>query len=223
MDARIAEYLANFRKALAGVPATEKDELIEEMRSHIVERVATEGQVGGDVISRVLSAVGDPKELASQYRTEALLRQAASSRSPWVLLRSTLRWGTTGIAGFVALVVTLAGYGCAAACYLCALLKPIFPARIGLWLSPEHTLTLGYWNGRLLGTEVYGIAVRPPISFGLGTLSSTNSPVREILGAWLFPVSLLVGLLFVMVTSHFTSWSIRKFGLRRSSHSLLPR
>jgi uncharacterized membrane protein len=223
LDARIAEYLANFRKALGGVPAAEKDELIEEMRSHIVDRVADEAQVTGDVVSRVLSAVGDPKELASQYKTEAILRQAARSKSPWVLLRSTLRWATTGIAGFVAFTVTLAGFGCAAVCYLCALLKPIVPARVGLWISPEHTLTLGYWNGRLSGTEIYGISVRQPVSFVLGTLSSTNGPVREILGAWLFPVSLLAGVVFVIATTYFTRWYIRKFGWRRSSHSLLPR
>jgi len=223
VTARTDEYLASLRKALGDVPIAERDEMVEEIRSHIFERIEAEGQATERVINQVLRAVGDPNELASQYKVEALLRGAAKSRSPWVLLRSTLRWAMTGIVGFIAFAITLTGYGCAAVCYLCALLKPILPARIGLWLSPEHTLTLGYWNGRLSGTEVYGISVRPPFSFVLGTLSATNGPVREIYGPWFFPASFLCGLLFIMVTTYFTKWFIRKFGWRKSSHSLLLR
>jgi uncharacterized membrane protein len=217
--ARIEEYLEHLRKALGEVPAPERDEIVEEIRSHIAGRIEAEGGMQEQVINQILRAVGDPKELASEYKTEAILRRAAKSKSPWVLLRSTLRWAMTGIVGFIAFALTLTGYGCAAVCYLCALLKPIFPARIGLWLGPEHTLTLGYWNGRFSATEVYGIAVRPPASFGLGTLSATQGPVRELLGGWLFPVALLCGLLFVMATTSFTRWSISKFGERRSRRS----
>lgn len=221
VDIRIEEYLACLQKNLSKLPNAERDELIEEMRCHILERIADEDQVSGDVVSRVLTAVGEPKQLASQYETEYMLRQAARSRSPLVLLGSTLKWGTKGITGFVAFAVTLAGYGCAAVGYLCALLKPILPERIGLWLSPEHTLTLGFWNGRLSGTEVYGISVRPPISFVLGTQSATNGPVREISGPWFFPVSLMVGLLFVVGTTYFTRWYIKRFGWRTSAPALL--
>lgn len=215
VDARIDQYLANLRRALSDVAAAERDEMIEEIRCHIVERIEGEGQATAEAINHVLHAVGDPNELASQYKTEAMLRRAAKSRSPWVLLPSTLRWAMTGIVGFVAFAITLTGYGCAAVCYLCALLKPIFPTRIGLWLSPEHTLTLGYWNGRLSGTEVYGISVRPSSVALLGTQSATNGPVREIYGPWFFPASFLCGLLFIIVTTYFTKWFIRKFGWRK--------
>jgi uncharacterized membrane protein len=223
IPARIDEYLAILRNALDDVPTAERDEMIEEIRSHILERIEAERQVTGEVIDQVLQAVGDPKELASQYRTEAMLRRAARSRSPWVLLRSTLRWAMTGIAGVLAFLIALVGYGCAAVSWLCLLLKPFFPGRIGLWLSPERTVTLGYWNGRFSGTEVYGIAVRPPFSFALGTLSATNGPVREALGTWLYPVSVLCGLLFVLLTTWFTRWFITKFGERKSSRPVSSR
>ena len=221
--ARIDEYLGNLRKALKNVATDEREEMIEEIRCHIVERIEAGDQVTGEAINQVLRAVGDPNELASQYRTESMLRRAAKSRSPWVLLHSTLRWGTTGVLGFIAFAITLTGYGCAAVCYLCALLKPLFPTHIGLWLSPEHTLTLGYWNGRLSGTEVYGISVRTsPFSLALlGTQSATNGPVREIYGPWFFPASLLCGLLFIIVTTYFTKGFIKRFGWRKSSLPLL--
>ena len=121
--------------------------------------------------------------------------------------------------GLISLFVTMAGYGSAAVCYLSVFLKPLFPARIGLWLRPEHTLTLGYWDGRFSGTEVYGISVRPPGSFVLGTLSPTEGPVRELLGPWLFPVGVLCGGLFVVATTLLTRWFIRRLGPRKWSRS----
>jgi HAAS len=217
--AAVNQYVARLQKAFAHVPSAERDELVEEVRSHVLERIAAEPHVTEDVVSGILRAVGDPEELASQHGTQDMLRRAATSRSPWVLLTSTVRWATTGIAGVIALFVTLTGYGCAAVCYLCVLLKPLFPARIGLWLSAEHFATLGYWDGRFSGTHVYGISVRPPVSFVLGTLGPTG-PVRELLGPWLIPVAFLGGGLFVVATTLLTRRFIRRFGLWTQDPSL---
>ncbi len=211
---RIEGYLATLRKALTEAPAQETDEIIEEFRTHIAERLEAEGEVTEQTVNQVLRAVGDPRELASHYKREAMLRRAATSKSPWLLLRTTLRWATTGLVGAVAFAVTATGYGCAAVAYLCALLKPILPAQIGLWLGPEHTITLGYRASRF-SAEMYGISVRLPASFALGTLGATEGPARELLGPWLFPVTLLLGVLFVFVTGSFTRWFIRRFGRLR--------
>lgn len=216
----VNQYLARLQRAFDHLPSAERDEMVEEVRSHVLERIEAEPHVTEQVVNEILRAVGDPKELASQHKTETMLRRAVRSKSPWVLLRGTLRWATTGTAGVIALFVTLTGYGCAAVCYLSVFLKPFFPARIGLWLRPEHTLTLGYWDGRLSGTEVYGISVRPPASFVLGTLGPTEGPVRELLGPWLLPVGLLCGGLFVVGTTLLTRWFIRRFGPRKRSRSL---
>jgi uncharacterized membrane protein len=219
ITAAVDRYLARLREGLRHVPAAERDDLVEEVRSHVRERIDAERQATEEVVNGILRAVGDPGELASQYETESMLRRAARSRSPWVMLRSALRWATTGIAGVVALGVTVTGYGCAAVCYLCALLKPLFPARIGLWLRPGHALTLGYWDGRSAGTEVYGISVRPPLSFVLGTLGPTEGPVRELLGPWLFPVAFLCAGLCVVVTTVLMRRLIRRFGPPRTNTS----
>jgi len=217
--AAVNEYLARLRKAFDYLPSAQRDEMVEEVRSHVLERIEAEPCVTEQLVNGILRAVGDPEELASQDRTEATLRRALKTRSPWVLLRGTLTWATTGIAGVIALFVTLTGYGCAAVCYLSVFLKPFFPSRIGLWLRPEHTLTLGYWDGRFSGTQVYGISVRPPALFVLGTLSPTEGPVRELLGSWLLPVGLLCGALFAVGTTLLTRWLIRRFGPRKRSKS----
>jgi hypothetical protein len=217
--AAVDDYLARLRKAFDHLPSAERDEMVEEVRSHVIERIEAEPHVTEQIVNEVLRAVGEPKELASEHRTEAMLRRAARSKSPWVLLRTTLAWATNGTAGVIALLITLTGYGCAAVCYLSVFLKPFFPARIGLWLRPEHTLTLGYWDGRFSGAEVYGISVRPPVSFVLGTLGPTEGPVRELLGSWFLPVGLLCGGLFVVGTTLLARWFIRRFGPRKWSRS----
>jgi hypothetical protein len=216
----VTQYLVRLEKAFRHVAPAERDELVEEVRSHVLERMEAAPRVTEQVVNDILRALGDPKELASQHKTEAMLRRAVGSRSPWVLLRSTMRWATTGTAGLIALLVVTTGYGSAAVCYLSVFLKPLFPARVGLWLRPEHTLTLGYWDGRFSGTEVYGISVRPPFSFVLGTLSPTEGPVRELLGPWMYPVGLLCGGLFVIATTLLTRWFIRRFGPQKWSRSL---
>ncbi len=217
VEARIEKYLSDLRRALIKPPVAEKEDMLQEIRCHIVERVEAYGEVNEDLLNQILDQVGDPKQLASQYKTSAMLQRAAKSRSPWVLLSTTFRWATTGVAGVVALLIAVIGYGAATASSLCFLLKPFFPSRIGLWLSPEHTLTLGYWNGKLVSTEIYGFAFRPPFEFVvLGTLGSTNGPVREMLGPWIYPVCLLGALLLLLATTYFTRWFMRRFGPRRS-------
>jgi uncharacterized membrane protein len=191
----INQYLDRLREALGGLSPAERGEIVEEIRTHILERVDAERPVSKEGVKEILQAVGDPRELAEESRTRAMLHQAVCSRSPWVILRATLRWAARGVAGVVAFLITGIGYGWAALFSLCAVLKPFFPSRIGLFLAPEHTLSFGYWNGRLVGAEIYGISVRPPADFALlGTLGSTNGPIRELLGYWLVPTALVCGL-----------------------------
>ena len=223
----VNEYCKRLWKALHKLPSAERDDFVREVRSHILERVEAEPRVTPEILTEILRAVGEPKELAAEHRTQGMLREATRRGAPWVLrpwvlLRATLRWGLTGMAGLVAFFAAVTGYGCAAVFLLCALLKPVFPARIGLWLAPLHTVSFGYWNGRLSGTEVYGISVRPPVSFVLGTVGSTDGPIRELLGNWLIPVSILCGALFFLATSIVARSLIGRFTRKRKWNASLP-
>jgi hypothetical protein len=217
----IGQYCVRLRRALRSGPSAERDEIVEEVRIHLLERVESEPHVTEEVVSRIIRAAGDPRELAKEYEMQAMFRQAVTGRSPWLLLRTTPRWAMAGGSGVVAFFVTVIGYGCGTVFYLCALLKPFFPSRIGLWLAPEHTLSFGYWNGRLSETQVYGVSVRPPASFVLGTLSPTEGPIRELLGLWLIPIGLICGGLLLLVTTLFARWFIKRFGSQGSGGSPL--
>jgi hypothetical protein len=55
------------------IPIAEREEMLQEIRSHIVDRVQAEGEVTEYHFNRILGSVGDPRQLASQYKTEAIL------------------------------------------------------------------------------------------------------------------------------------------------------
>jgi uncharacterized membrane protein len=216
----IDQYCARLGKALHGVPPAERDDLITEVRTHILERLEAQEEVTALAVEDVLGAVGEPAELASEYRTGAMLRRAMCSPSPWLLVRATLHWAMTGAAGVVAFLAVVVGYGSAAVFMLSALLKPLFPSRIGLWLGPEQTLTFGFWNERLSGVEVYGVSVRPPASFVLGTFGTVDGPVRDLLGVWLIPLGIVCAFLLFFTTTLVARWWIAKFSRTRWKGSL---
>jgi hypothetical protein len=206
----VDQYCARLREAMRNAPAAERDELVAEVRAHIVERLEGPPEVTPSRLSEVLRAVGDPDALAAEYQTDALLRRAARSTSPWILMRAALRSTMVSGAGLLVILALTLGYGSATVFVSSALLKPFFPSRVGLWLGPEQTLTFGFWNGRVSGVEVYGVAVRPPASFVLGTLSATDGAVHELLGFWLIPVGLVGGVALFFATTLLARWWVAR-------------
>jgi hypothetical protein len=180
----IDRYLLRFRLALTGVSASDKEELVSEIRSHIVERLEDTSAPVGDVVDRTLTALGTPEVLAARYQTEGMLERASTTFSPALLLRATMRWAMTGIRGFFAFWVLFVGYFAAAAFYLTAFLKPFIPDRVGL-----------FW-----GPQTYGFGVRGP----------GDPAPNDLLGMWYCPVALGLGCLCIIGTTKFVRWMIAK-------------
>ena len=178
---QIERYLLRFRLALTGV--RDKEELVSEIRSHIVERLEDTSRPLEEVVERTLAGLGAPEVLATRYRTEGLLERASSTMSPLLLLRATMRWAMTGIRGFFAFWVLFVGYFTAAAFYVCAALKPFFPDDIGLWV----------------GAHGFDMGSRP-----------AGGGDTEILGMWFAPVALACGCLCIIGTTKFVRWMISK-------------
>jgi len=103
-------YLGRLGRAAAKFPPAEREEIVAEIRSHILERSQADGVVEAGRVRETLEALGTPEEIASQYVTNALLERAAGSRSPWVLLRATLHWAALGAKGFGIFVIAITGY-----------------------------------------------------------------------------------------------------------------
>ncbi len=182
-DTRANEYLSRLRASLSGMTIAEREDIVEEIRVHIVERAS---EPGAD-LDEVLAALGPAEALARQYRTGALLREASRSNSPWLILRATKRAALTGAKGFLLFWITLIGYGAALSFVALALLKPLFPAHTGLWV----------------GRGEFDFAYRPGMP---------PAGVHEVLGMWFIPVVLVLAFGFAVGTTKLTQFLIRRFG-----------
>src|SRR5690242_2730553 len=136
----IERYLLRLNAALLSVPAPEREEFLREIRGHIFERLEQSSDVAA-----ILAAVGDAEELAEQFRVETSLARSARSWSALVLLRAAARWALSGAQGFSIFLVALIGYGIAATFYITAMLKPIFPNHIGIFVY-DGNFNIGFDN-----------------------------------------------------------------------------
>jgi hypothetical protein len=197
-DQKIEAYLDRLRAHLGGMKKEDAREIIQELRSHLMDKLAGGGATAGDADS-ALAALGSPEELAAEYLTDYVLARAETSRSPLRILASLFRWAGLSVAGFFVLLSALIGYFLGAAFALCALLKPFHPQTAGLWLIPD-------------GAGSTNISLR--LGFG-----SAPAAGREILGWWIVPAGLLVGGALVMLTTRFAVWTARRYRKSRG----LPR
>jgi uncharacterized membrane protein len=217
----IDRYLETLRKHCARVSPAEADEFVGEIRSHIMDRISAQDNPTPETLEALLQRVGDPKQLAARLVAQTEIRRATRSLSPWTILRGILRFAMKGVAGVVSFLITVAAYGCAAVCALVIVLKPVLPHRIGLWLGPARTLTLGYWDGEIVNSQLYGISLRhDPVSFVIGTLGPASGPVRDLAGSHIYVIAALAGAAFFAVATLFGRWVISRLSLRKFRGSL---
>jgi hypothetical protein len=196
---KIEAYLSTLRGRLRGASDAEVREIAEELRSHIIDKVAASGEVTAAGVDAALAALGSPEELANEYMTDNLLARAEASRSPLRIMESLFRWASLSVAGFFVLVGSMVGYYLGTVFLLVAALKPFHPQTAGLWL-------------------LRGSTGDPEISLRLG-FGSVPAGGMDILGWWIVPIGLLAGCAVVMLTTRFALWCARQY---RRSH-LLPR
>ncbi len=192
---KIDAYLAMLRKRLRGMDEKDVREIIEELRSHILDRASVNGEeVTATGVGATLGALGSPEQLAGEYLTDNLLAMAEVTRSPVRILEILFRWASLSVAGFFVLLGSIVGYFLGAAFILCALLKPVHPQTAGLWILAA-------------GTD------HPTISLRLG-FGDAPPGGRELLGWWIVPIGLVMGCGLVMLTTRFGLWCVRQY--RRS-------
>jgi len=155
-----------------------KPEDIDEIVAELRSHIADKSP---DNPEATLAALGSPQALAAQYLADDLLARAQVTRSPLHLLKSLFRWATLSIAGFFVFLGAIAGYLLGAALIVAALVKPFRPDRTGLWLNADGvSIRLGLTDQYLRGTE--------------------------LLGWWIIPLGLIVGVAAIMFTTRITLW-----------------
>jgi len=181
LQSRIDSYLMNLRRCLGELPPEEVNDILREIRSHILERAEAAGELTDEKLVAILKALGKPEDLGPLYQSEALVARARASVSPVLIFRTIAGWAMKSVIGFVAFIIGIFGYGMAAGLLLSAILKPIFPDRVGAW-SDGWQFTIGFRD---------------------------TPPQTEVLGWWIIPVGLIFGALFLIGTTRFLRWMLR--------------
>ena len=192
---RLEAYLLSVRRELRGVSRTEIEDIVAELRSHVLDKPDAAGAVSLASVEAALASLGSPHQLAAQYVTEAALsRAAASGRSPFAILRGLLRWAALSVVGCLVLVTSLVGYLLGICFFLVALLKPLNPRTAGLWQIADD------------GGSVFSIR----LGFG------GPAPGRELLGWWIIPIGMLVGYGLITLTTRLAQWSVKAYRKSRA-------
>jgi len=183
-DARgqIDRYLARLRAGLARLGQAEVDEILREIRGHILEQTETDNTP--EHLQATLAKLGSPEQLASLYQTESVLARVRDSGSHLGLVRGVFCLARRSVLGLVAAVTGLVGYLLALWCLSLGIMKIIWPENVGVWWGPEER-AFGYNV-----TTINGSLDLPP----------------DLLGWWLVPAGLFGCTLLIMATGRVLRW-----------------
>jgi uncharacterized membrane protein len=153
--AEIEEWLRQLESSLASMPSPERDNILEEARSHLRERL-----VAGDTPSAALAGFGSPEDYAQCFVEEMRIEGALRSKDTGALLHVV----PSQIKGNLAVTVAeigIAVLGVPSFLAVVTLIAKVFdPVRAGVWRYPHGGFTIGLVNPAE-GTELLGVWLYP--------------------------------------------------------------
>lgn len=180
-------YLAALRKQLRDLMEEDTNDIVEEIRAHILDK--TTGAEPEEV-EQTLAALGTPAVLAARYRTEELMKRAEAHRSGAQKTLVVLQRTGAAVCGLAAFAVSVVGYFVGALLVVLGVLKAVYPHGTGLWVGhyPDGTSSVSF-------------------SGGSGNVPPANA--HDLLGWWLVPLGLVLGAALLYATYRFGAWAIR--------------
>ena len=136
-ESRVRGYLYVLERSLrSSVSAALADDAVREVESHIRERVeeAAAAPNERDALEAILTRLGSPSTVARAYSLELIMDEAATGGRVIAVLRSVFHAGALSVAAFLRALLLFIGYGVGIGFIAIAVLKPIFPGNVGLWL-----------------------------------------------------------------------------------------
>lgn len=121
---------------------------VREIESHLRERVLTADGAPNEreALEKILGELGPPLRVAQAYSAERTIDEAVTTGRLVPMLRAVGQLALTTVAGFFAALGLITGYLGSVAFVLLALLKPIFPNNVGIWV---HDATPDEWSSTL--------------------------------------------------------------------------
>jgi hypothetical protein len=166
---KIQDYLNEFAVRLHPLSAEQTRDVVEEIRSHILETATTDrGCITEESVDATLARLGSPSDLARGYvdfvPSPFVLgeNQHGARLQPW---KSFFSQAARHIPTAIVILATLLAYFGAGILALSALSKPFHPARVGLWKTgaDDFSLHLGLANSAAapVGDEILGWSIIP--------------------------------------------------------------
>jgi uncharacterized membrane protein len=147
---KLSEYARKLRWALAPLPESDRDGIVAELRSHVMDRVDA-----GVSIEAALAALGEPEEYARAFRDSYTVTTAISSRQLPQLISALLHNAMRSLAvGAAAIAIFMAWAAAAIVSYL-AVWKLSDPVHVGLWRG-ERFFFIGIIDDPSTGEELLG-------------------------------------------------------------------
>jgi hypothetical protein len=185
-------YLRQVGHGLRGLPADEAKEIVDELRSHAIDRAG--GTLTASSVDATIAGLGPARDLAGLYLAERMAEQVEASRSPLLILKTVWRLAGLSVRAFFTLLLSFVGYATGASFLICAALKPIFPDQVGFWVNLDPSLGV------------------PTFSIGI----VNNPAAHEIMGWWLIPFCLVMGALIIWLTWRLGLGAVRRLGRARA-------
>jgi uncharacterized membrane protein len=162
------DYLKQVRQGLASLGQDEREEIVAELRSHLLDRQA-QGKTD------LLDGFDTAERFAAAFVTESALRSALAQGTSWALGRALLMAARDSALLLFGLLPLLLAQLIAVGFMVCAALKPFFQDQLGLWVGP-HAFFIGTTTGtatdihQVTGWWVFpAVAVAGVILFWLST------------------------------------------------------
>ena len=190
-ESRVRGYLYVLERSLRiFLPELQALDATKEVESHIRDRVAETDAVPDErvALERVLGELGPPLTVARAYSVEMSAMEAVTTGRVIAVVRSLVRVAATGVGWFFGSILAFVGYTTGLAFLALAVMKPVYPQNIGLWVingipgdfgaqfppPPGGYLVGGFWTIIIVSSAI-----------GITILLGTHIAVRRALGSWL--------------------------------------
>jgi uncharacterized membrane protein len=189
-ESRINGYLFVLQRSLKTFlpPETVRD-AVREIESHLRERIASADGAPNEreVIEKILAELGPPLRVAQAYSVERTLDEAIATGRLIPMFHAMWHLAVTTMVGFGAAFGVLVGYLFGLAFVAIAVMKPLFPNNVGIWVD-----------------NASGI----PHEFGFVFPIPANQ--HQVGGYWIIPIYLVLGLGIIVLnyrgTKRFLTW-----------------
>jgi uncharacterized membrane protein len=127
-------YIARFQTSLAGMTVAIRQDIVDEIRAHVHERMCESGMP----IPEILERLGPAEELAREYCSGVLVTRH-DRLFPVVVLGGMAAWVVTAVHAVAIATVAIWGYGIALGFFVFALLRSVVPELTRIWVTADFT------------------------------------------------------------------------------------